>query len=300
MAVKLEPILHEIPDSIINENTGTSLMCDRSVVLTKSYRSVPEIQSIAEDIKNKKAVLSISILDPGGILPDRGVWKFAIGREQKLFWRLIEAFIDNNGSSARDYRTLVAETSLINPDEISDNDKKTLKEILNHINSFRVLCPMRSGPFGTESINGFLSDKMSRILDDSPGQRHFTGMPVMITKNDYARGLFNGDIGVILKFSGTYYGVFMRDQDFICYQTDNLPLSETSYAITIHKSQGSEYDRILISMPPTRSGRLCSREMLYTAVTRARSLLIIASDDATLEYAVTNGVLRTSNLHNII
>lgn len=163
------------------------------------------------------------------------------------------------------------------------------------LGSFRVLSPLRSGPYGIESLNRLCENTLARERHDVTVSRL---MPVMITGNNYELGLFNGDTGVVME-SGEQPAVwFEKPEGGLRHLSPlRLPPSETAFALTIHKSQGSEFDRVLLILPERLSDAL-SRELLYTAVTRARcSLEIWATEEVFLE-SIERRMVRTSGLRD--
>ncbi len=108
----------------------------------------------------------------------------------------------------------------------------------------------------------------------------------MVTRNEYARELFNGDTGLILPArDGGLFGVFPRPGSILRVPVDELPGPELAFAVTVHKSQGSEYDEVLLVLPAPQSeaaARLLTREIVYTGLTRARRKVTILSDARTL------------------
>jgi len=174
--------------------------------------------------------------------------------------------------------------------------------VADRFNRFRVLCAHRQGPFGVERINGIL-DRMARNLLDVPDHREwYPGRPVMVLKNDYRLHLSNGDIGWMLPepAEGRYRDGgnvrFMQpDGRWIAVSPHRLPAHETAYAMTIHKSQGSEFDEVLVVLPERRSSIL-TRELLYTAVTRARRTVSIVGSEEIIRQAVATPIERYSGL----
>jgi len=125
----------------------------------------------------------------------------------------------------------------------------------------------------------------------------------MILSNDYDLNLFNGDIGICLPdpaAPGTFAVWFEREEGSpASYLPYRLPACETVFAMTIHKSQGSEFDEALVSLPPADSP-LLTRELLYTAVTRARERVIIAGSQEIFETAVSRNISRASGLNAML
>ncbi|MCI3205180.1 MULTISPECIES: AAA family ATPase [Pandoraea] len=140
---------------------------------------------------------------------------------------------------------------------------------------FRVLCATRGGRRGVEFLGAQLTALLARragVALGAGGGAWFAGRPVLVTQNEYALNLFNGDIGIALPLgpSGTLRVAFATpDGGYRLYSPASLPAHETAFAMTIHKSQGSEFERVAIVLPEQAS-RVLSRELIYTGVTRAR------------------------------
>jgi exodeoxyribonuclease V alpha subunit len=170
-------------------------------------------------------------------------------------------------------------------------------ERLRRLSAFRVLCAHRRGPFGVEALNPLLE----RLLFGSAmGRRQswYHGRPVMVQKNDPALGLFNGDVGVIARdaHSGKLRAVFPGPRGSLrSFSPAVLPEHETVFAMTVHKSQGSEFERVAVVLPD-RPSPVLTRELLYTAVTRARAEAIIIGSEAVVRHAVCTPVRRFSGL----
>ena len=152
-------------------------------------------------------------------------------------------------------------------------DKAALFDALGR---FRVLCAEREGPRGVVAINQFVGQHFRKTLDHplDPGSRSewYPGRPVMVLRNDYVLKLFNGDVGIVLPDASDTLMVYFPDSDgsFRAVAPLRLPEHETAFATTVHKAQGSEFDRVLL-MLPAKPNRVVTRELLYTAVTRSRS-----------------------------
>ncbi len=140
---------------------------------------------------------------------------------------------------------------------------------------FRVLCATRGGRRGVEFLGAQLTAVLARragVALGAGGGAWFAGRPVLVTQNEYALNLFNGDIGIALPLgpSGTLRVAFATpDGGYRLYSPASLPAHETAFAMTIHKSQGSEFERVAMVLPEQAS-RVLSRELIYTGVTRAR------------------------------
>lgn len=170
---------------------------------------------------------------------------------------------------------------------------KTLKpaEILDKLNNFKILCPSKEDSFGVAKLN----EAIERALGRNGSYDFYNGRPIMITKNDYSNNLMNGDCGVIL--GNRAY--FKTDSGVKSFPVSVLPPLETVYAMTIHKSQGSEYDSVLVVMPENNMPML-TKELLYTAITRAKERVAITAQESVLEYTLKRSAARNSGFVNAL
>lgn len=168
-------------------------------------------------------------------------------------------------------------------------------ELLDALDSFRILAPEREGRSGVRAINTGVERWLSRH-GHAVSDIWYHGRPVLVTANDYATGVFNGDIGVVWRDDEQVLVYFRRvDGTLRGVAPARLPAVETAWAMTVHKSQGSEFDDVLVVVPEHDS-RTMSRELLYTAVTRARRTVAIAGSVHAVTAAVGRSTGRTSGL----
>ena len=148
-------------------------------------------------------------------------------------------------------------------------------------------------------LNRLLEKYIKNTLGIHPDNPVFPGKAVMVTQNDYGQQLFNGDIGLFLPETpgNKHLSVFFRDAAGKIRKISpySLPEHETAFALTVHKSQGSEYDRVFLFLPEVDSPILC-RELLYTGITRARKHLTICSSKEMLMTAISRKIVRHSGL----
>lgn len=152
----------------------------------------------------------------------------------------------------------------------------TTAELFDAFDQCRLLTPLRDGEMGVTRLNDAFEDEN---FPDTPGYYH--GKPVMIMRNHYALRLFNGDIGICVQRGDKIEVAFRTASgEFEYYAPARLPQHETCYAMTVHKSQGSEFDQVLLLVPTMDRDDFLSRELLYTGVTRTKSQLAIYYQDA--------------------
>ena len=171
--------------------------------------------------------------------------------------------------------------------------------------AFRALCAVREGPRGVLALNAaathwFRAELRRRGRDTEPdASPWFAGRAVIVLANDYVLKLFNGDIGIALPGADGELLVHFPDdgaeRGSRTIAPVRMPRHETAFAMTVHKSQGSEFDDVLVVLPETRS-RVLTRELLYTAITRARSRVTLAAGASVLEAAIATSTQRHSGL----
>ena len=171
------------------------------------------------------------------------------------------------------------------------------EDALAALGRFRLLCAHRRGPYGvsdwTSRVVGWLAAELEDLDAD---QRDYVGRPLLVTENDYELGLYNGDTGVIVQGAGARRtAVFERGGELLHFSPLRLGAVETVYAMTVHKSQGSQFDTAAVLLPAVGS-RLLTRELLYTAITRARRELILVGSEEAVRQAVGRPVARASGL----
>ncbi|WP_277978204.1 exodeoxyribonuclease V subunit alpha [Pantoea endophytica] len=173
-------------------------------------------------------------------------------------------------------------------------------EIIAAFGRYQLLCALREGPFGVQGLNQRIEQKLMQlqlIRRPTGGSRWYQGRPVMVTRNDSALGLFNGDIGITLFDEEGLLKVFfpLPDGSIKAVQPSRLPTHDTAWAMTVHKSQGSEFDHTALVMP-AQFLPVLTRELIYTAITRARKQLTLYSDDGVFRRAVQLRTQRRSGL----
>jgi exodeoxyribonuclease V alpha subunit len=172
---------------------------------------------------------------------------------------------------------------------------------LDAVGRFKILCAHASGPTGADALNR----ECERLLKparrvDAGGSPWYAGRPVLVTRNDYTLSLFNGDIGVTLADPATgrlwvHFPAPSGERRTVAPQ--RLPEHETAYALTVHKSQGSEFDEVLLVLPE-RDSPVLTRELLYTALTRARSRIVVCGRAEVIATTVRRRIRRASGLRD--
>lgn len=178
---------------------------------------------------------------------------------------------------------------------------------LAQLKTFRVLSALRRGPFGVESLNRKIEEILREAELIPPHvTSSYAGKPILITQNDYQLQLYNGDVGILLPDGEAkenpqqLWAWFIGKENTLRrFAPARLPRHDTAYAMTVHKSQGSEFDRVLFILPDGDSPVL-TRELIYTGLTRARSQVELWWSEAVLGKAVTRRTERNSGLRDLL
>jgi exodeoxyribonuclease V alpha subunit len=176
----------------------------------------------------------------------------------------------------------------------------TLRELFQQFNQLAILCLTNVGVLGADNLNLQVENLVKQAL--GVNDLWYTGRPIIILNNDYSLGLHNGDIGICLIKDNTPVVIFESGQEFI---PEVLPCNQLAYAITIHKSQGSEFENVVVVLTSdTNMGKnsqeLLSRELVYTAITRAKVRVNLYAGVDALEYAIHNSTKRNTGLNHLL
>ncbi len=190
-------------------------------------------------------------------------------------------------------------------------------QALDGLRARQLLCALREGEFGAAQVNAAIERSLAGALDEVVGAGWYPGRAVMIVRNDYAAGLFNGDVGLCLRDEHGQLGVWFErtaahasgqampgaesapaesPRRVVRFAPGSLPEHQGAFAVTIHKSQGSEYDRVAVLLPPDPEHRILSRQLLYTGASRARQTLEVWATDTALATALATPVRRMGGL----
>jgi exodeoxyribonuclease V alpha subunit len=276
------------------------------VILKNNYRAVTEINQLAAAINQGRCpahapVTFQTVLDgksgPWAMVPPMipTQWRASLHQWADHY------FLSPDTDNTTGYSELVKAAGEKNRQELVDTDtgRRLLEQIFKWAGQSKILTLLRHGPVGCDDINQvigqYLSTRMDTLEETATGL--FSGAVIMVTRNDYGRSLFNGDIGVVIRdITGRFRVYFQRTDDTQSVAVDQLPAWELAFAITVHKSQGSEFDDILLVLPEDSTHRLLTREILYTGVTRARKQVTIYGNRSAIETAVSRKISRQSGL----
>ena len=278
----------------------------RLTVLEKTYRSGANLLRLAKQI-NRGIAPEYSTLPFDSALqlkPDK--WAFVQNDGVRAWRNHIRLWTDYHylrpiKGDSRSFKDLIGEACGMDHAELLNSDPglEILGEIFNRVGSARVLSLVRNGIYGCTGINREVADYLSLEFGPSAWTKewYFSGAVIMITRNDYSKEVFNGDVGVVIREGrGVYRAFFPRSGSYITFSMDLLPPWELAFAMTVHKSQGSEFHDVLLVLPEDEAHRLLTREIVYTGITRAKKRLIIYGTESGLNNALERQIERQSGL----
>ncbi len=177
--------------------------------------------------------------------------------------------------------------------------EKDITLALKKINDLRVLCAVKESNEGVYFINKRIENilKTEGLIDTT--NEFYHNRPIIVTSNNYQLGLFNGDVGIIRKEGAQMVAWFEDGENGVKSVLPGFINSfDTVYAMTIHKSQGSEYNEVLVVLPKDKQTNILTRELFYTAVTRAKTKVVIQASKEVAEYTTGERVQRVSGICN--
>lgn len=249
-----------------------------TVLLQKSYRFDSGIKALADSVNSGDCAKA---------------WQYLQEEQIQNVGILSESLLPSIGSGYKKYIECVRAKSCCSPENV-----------FREFSKFRVLCATRLGIRGTEYINAKIEDELKKSAGDTAAW--YPGRPVIITRNCYHLGLYNGDIGICLedKTAAGESGklkVWFEDSEggvrsFLPYR---IPEHQTAFAMTIHKSQGSEFEQVIVILPDD-DNQVLSRELIYTAITRAKSRLWVKAGKRIFSAAVSSRTERNSGLASML
>ncbi len=242
---------------------------DRIAELKTSHRFGESIGRLATAIRTGDENMVIDVLRSGG---DHIEW------------------VDTEEPSEQLRKVLVPNAIALRTAAVLGDGDAALGILAEH----RLLCAHRRGPFGVRYWNHQVERWLSELTGEPIWSTWYAGRPVLVTANDYGLNLYNGDTGVTMLRDGVLRAV-IAGTERLEFATSRLAEVDTMHAMTIHKSQGSQADEVTVLLPPEDS-RLLSRELFYTAVTRAKEKIRVVGPEASVRAAVQRRAVRASGL----
>jgi exodeoxyribonuclease V alpha subunit len=246
------------------------------VQLTENHRASPQLQELAEAIRTGSVQALDAVLARGydGI-------------------ELVET-----DPSAVDAATGGLRTDVVAAGEALVSAARAGRgaDALTALERHRLVCGHREGPYGVARWGSQVQDWLTEAIDGYASDGlWYVGRPLLVTANDYQLQLFNGDTGVVVNHHGRARAAFRRDGNLELLAPSRLAEVQTVHAMSVHRSQGSQFDRVTVVLPPEGSP-LLTQELVYTAVTRAKSHIRLIGTRAALEAAIQRPIQRASGL----
>lgn len=291
-----------LADLIPAEDRGWTIN-DRLVILKTAFRSGERLVRLAEEINSGTLtqIVPMEFSEALTLGEDRFAFVPATDsrkwREHLMGWAN-QRYLASLGPDQDSYLETAKRAAKVDGARLSDDPagRMLLNRMFQAIEKSRILCLIRRGIYGCDWVNTLIGAVLSQAFGPLAG-RMVPGTPVMILRNDYAMGLFNGDVGIALCDRQGIERVFFRKPDgYLEFAMDGLPPWEPAFAMTVHKSQGSEFGDVLLVLPESADHRLLTREMIYTAVTRAKKRVIIYGSQEALLGAISKRIQRQTGM----
>jgi exodeoxyribonuclease V alpha subunit len=284
MGVAARAQLEQVTGQALGASDGgpTSSIGDGIVVLRHGHRYGLAIEDLAKAIQRGQADEAMQVLAAG---------------TSNVQWIATEA--DEPSSAALgDVRALAVDCGRAVMEAAVAGEAK---EAIAALGRFRLLCAHRRGPQGVTTWMAHVESWLrSEVEGFATGPEWYVGRPLIVTENDYALGLYNGDTGVVVRADGDrLVAAFQRGEDVDAVSPTRLAAVDTVYAMTVHKSQGSQFDVVAFLVPGSDS-RILTRELLYTAVTRARDRLVVVGAEDAIRAAIERPITRASGLRRAL
>jgi exodeoxyribonuclease V alpha subunit len=291
---------------MIPDGTRAAGFEERFVILQKVYRSGTNLLELANQANQGSFPLFKAAAFDKALLQASDQWAFvnaeSFSRWQEHLHQWVKVqYLSPISGGAESYAALITRAGKMTADNIasSKGGRCLLNRIFSVVERARILSFLRNGMYGCTVINDVIADQLIHFFDPSAKRQSngFSGALVIITRNDYSKELFNGDVGVIIKDAHEAYRAFFhRSGAYISFPVNLLPSWEFAFAMTVHKSQGSEFDDVLLVLPDDENHRLLTREIVYTGITRAKKRVLLYGSQPALNTALQRKIRRQSGL----
>ena len=279
-----------LPDALLEPGTQAPALAQHMVMLRESRRFGGPIGALAQAVNQGHAPQARHILEAD---PQGGVHLLASPDPAAA----VQLALRGRVGAPACYRDYLRALSVQAPADEAPH-AAWVHSVLQAFDGFRLLCAVREGPWGAAGLNRAVESAL-RSAGLLPGRGEwYAGRPVMVTRNDAGLGVFNGDIGIVLPAPGGGLRAYFADGPQLrSVGVARLAHVETAFAMTVHKSQGSEFGHTALVLPPQAAGALLSRELVYTGITRARkAFTLVAAQPSVLEQALRQRTQRSSGL----
>ncbi|MHB1273760.1 MAG: exodeoxyribonuclease V subunit alpha [Rhodanobacter sp.] len=282
LANLLAPLLQHAPASVTDNATDHAALAGQVLTLTHSWRAGSGLQRGIEALRRAPDPAWLNQLLSARADGDLHLRRCA---DPDSLRACVDNWIERHGELLQSLLTAPGDAG----------------ESLRNLHQLQILCALRDGPFGAQGVNALIARRLGARYGIDASRAWYHGRPVIVTRNDYARGLFNGDVGIALEGGeGLRVWFALSDRDgsagLRSFSPRALPAHDSAWAITIHRSQGSEYRDVAVVLPPDADNRVLNRELVYTAISRAKSHAEIWCTDASLRSALSRPVQRQGGL----
>jgi exodeoxyribonuclease V alpha subunit len=268
---------------IVGPDDRSGTLTQSVVVLRRVHRFGEAIEALAEAIRGGDADEAINLLRAG---------------DAEVRWLPVDAAAGPGSEELGPVRAAVVEAGR---EVVAAAARGDGRGALDGLGTIRVLCAHRRGPYGAATWARHVERWLAAALPGyAEAEAWYVGRPVLVTANDYGLRLFNGDTGVVVDSGdGQLAVVFERQHELVELSPVRLSSVDTVHAMTIHKSQGSQLDEAVVLLPEA-SSPILTRELLYTAVTRARNRVTVVGTEQALRAAITRPIARASGLRSAL
>ncbi len=283
-------------------STEPSVLRDHIILLKQSHRTRGAVSALAERINagDTAAIAAIPPIDEGvtswSLTGSECVRLTSLHRPEEVATSWCQQLFCTEPTSSGDTYATAIQLPIAITEEGLAADPARCKTLFDALQRGQILTLGRHGPTGCVTLNRGITRHMRRSLAPhaSPQEPLFPGLPIMINQNDRVRALFNGDIGIILRHvNDQLVALFPRSNGaYAAIPIHQLPRHTAAFAITIHKSQGSEYGNVLMFLPAETTNRLLTRELLYTGITRSKGNVYLHASPEVLAQATHHRITR--------
>jgi exodeoxyribonuclease V alpha subunit len=289
---------------MIPDGTRAEKFRDHLVVLEKIYRSGKTLLNLARTINGGEVPEMIPVSMDTALAKGADQWSFIPADNSEALQTTLKTwathyYLKPRSKGEQSYSERIHAASGFHDHSQTDAGKELLGHLFETVEQARILTLIRNGGHGCNGINTLIGQYLSKDLDPTAAPRgtFFSGELILVTRNDYSKDLFNGDVGIILKDAGGFYrAYFKRSKTFIDFPVDRLPAWEPAFAMTVHKSQGSEFEDVLLVLPDDSEHRMLAREIVYTGITRARNRVTLYGTPQGIKTALSRRIERQSGL----
>jgi exodeoxyribonuclease V alpha subunit len=285
------------------------LLTDKVTVLQVSKRCQEHIAALSEHVRQGNAeafIAEVSQLDNIGFddwartCSNKGVYWHGFAAEHQRWFKVCQDwYIQHYLNHAPKQNSYVEMVQTLRFQRMVDEEiqHNMLSPVFAAIKSQRILTLTHGGQTGTEQINALIADWLKKDLHIESVNDCFHGAVIMIKHNDATLNLFNGDVGLVVEVAPKQFQVFFEAADaFQAYSIHLIPDHTLAFAMTVHKSQGSEFSHVLIPLTEQLENPLLTREIIYTGMTRAKQSVLVYGSESALKKAISHKTHRNSGL----